>query len=176
MLGHLRAEDFVNLMEGAPLPAKRRNHLERCPRCRATSESLRTVHAEVTSIEVDVPEPDWEQFRSSVRDRLLSRSIQRETAVRRWTGWAFRPVVAWALSIVMAVGITTVSIVWRVEKPATTAALSTVVESTGVEPITEAIEVGPEKSLFDDVVSLEEEQQEQLRLMLESAQKGASRP
>jgi hypothetical protein len=35
------------------------------------------------------------------------------------------------------------------------------------------IESGPEKSLFDDVVSLGEEEQEQLRQMLESGQKGA---
>jgi len=39
-------------------------------------------------------------------------------------------------------------------------------------PAVEIIGTGPEKSLFDDVVSLGEEEQEQLRQMLESAQTG----
>ena len=94
MFGHLKAEDFVSLMEGAEISPKRRNHLDHCVRCRATSASLRSVHAEVASLETDIPEPDWEHFRSSVRDKLLSRSVQRETAVRRWTGWAIRPATA----------------------------------------------------------------------------------
>src|SRR5690349_24114956 len=102
MFGHLRAEDFVNLVEGAELSANHRSHIDACPRCRSTWESMRSVHSEMTSIETDIPEPDWEQFRLSVRDELLSRSIQRESAVRRWTGWPIRPAAAWALSVVMA--------------------------------------------------------------------------
>jgi hypothetical protein len=173
MFGHLKAEDFVNLMEGADISAKCRQHLERCSRCRATSESLSTVHTEITSLEADIPEPDWEHFRSSVRNELLSRSIQRDTRVRRWTGWAVRPTVAWALSLLMAVGIT-VTFVWKIENRAGQTAPSTVVESTSPEPTAtgDSIEVGPERSLFDDVVSLGEEQQEQLRKMLESAESG----
>jgi hypothetical protein len=172
MFGHLKAEDFVNLMEGADISAKHLQHLERCPRCRATSESLTSVHAEITSLETDIAEPDWEQFRSSVRNQLLSRSVQRDSVVRRWTGWAVRPTVAWALSLLMAVGITAVTLVWRIENPSGQTAPSAVVESTSPEPTAESIEVGPERSLFDDVVSLGEEQQEQLRQMLESAQSG----
>ena len=105
MLGHLKPEDFVNLMEGDEVPTKYRTHIDSCLRCQATWESLRSVHAEITSIETDIPEPDWAHFRSSVRDDLLSRSIQRQTAVRRWTGWSIRPAVAWALSLLMAIGI-----------------------------------------------------------------------
>src|SRR5262245_21152051 len=172
MFGHLKAEDFVNLMEGAEISAKHRQHLEGCLRCRATSESLASVHTEITSLETDIPEPDWEQFRSSVRNQLLSRSVQRDTVVRRWTGWAVRPTIAWALSLLMAVGVTAVTLVWRIENRSSQTAPSTVVESTSPEPAAESIEVGPERSLFDDVVSLGEEQQEQLRQMLESAQNG----
>ena len=102
----------------------------------------------------------------------LSRSIQRDTVVRRWTGWAVRPTVAWALSLLMAVGVTAVTLVWKIENRAGQTAPSTVVESTNPEPTADAIEVGPERSLFDDVVSLGEEQQEQLRKMLESAENG----
>src|SRR5262249_8771755 len=174
MLGHLKAEDFVNLIEGAELPATHKTHIDSCARCRGTWESMRTVHAEITSMETDIPEPDWTQFRSSVRDELLSRSIQRESAVRRWTGWAIRPAVAWALSMLMAVGITTVTVLWKIEAPAPAAV--GVEPAIPIEPAAEVIESGPEKSLFDDVVSLGEEEQEQLRQMLESVQKGAAYP
>ena len=172
MFGHLKAEDFVNLMEGAEISAKQRQHLQGCPRCRATSESLVSVHTEISSLETDIPEPDWEQFRSSVRNQLLSRSVQRDTAVRRWTGWAVRPTIAWALSLLMAVGVTAVTLVWKIENRSSQTAPSTVVESTIPEPTAESLEVGPERSLFDDVVSLGEEQQEQLRQLLQSAQNG----
>jgi hypothetical protein len=173
MLGHLKAEDFVNLIEGAELSAKHKAHIDSCARCRGTWESLRTVHAEITSLETDIPEPDWTRFRSSVRDELLSRSIQRESAVRRWTGWAIRPAIAWALSMLMVVGITTVTVLWKIDGRAPAPTPAGVEPAIPIEPAAEVIESGPEKSLFDDVVSLGEEQQEQLRQMLETGQKGA---
>ncbi len=174
MLGHLKAEDFVNLVEGMDLPAKHKLHIDECPRCRATLESMRSVQAEMASMDADIPEPDWMEFRSSVRDELLSRSIQRQTVVRRWTGWAIRPAVAWALSLLMAVGITTVTLLWNADRHATQPAGSSRIESPAPEPTAELIEAGPEKALFDDIVSLDDQEQEQLRQMLESAQKGAS--
>jgi len=174
MFRHLKAEDFVNLIEGVELTAKHQAHIDSCARCRATWESMRTVHAEVTSLETDISEPDWTQFRSSVRDELLSRSIQRDSVVRRWTGWAIRPAVAWALSMLMAIGITTVTVLWKIDGRAPTPAPAGVEPAIPVEPAAEVIESGPEKSLFDDVVSLGEEEQEQLRQMLESAAKGAA--
>jgi hypothetical protein len=173
MLGHLKAEDFVNLIEGAELPATHKAHIDSCARCRGTWESMRTVHAEITSMETDIPEPDWTQFRSSVRDELLSRSIQRESTVRRWTGWAIRPAVAWALSMLMAIGITTVTVLWKIDGHVPAPTPAGVEPAIPIEPAAEVIESGPEKSLFDDVVSLGEEEQEQLRQMLESGQKGA---
>ena len=171
MFGHLRAADFVNLMERAELPAKHKAHIDACARCRGTWESLQSVHAEVTSMKTDIVEPDWVQFRSSVRDELLSRSIRRESAMRRWTGWAARPAVAWALSVFLAVGITTVTVLWKTEHPATP--VITIESPVAAEPATEtAIDAAPDRALFDDLVQLGDEQQEQLRQMLESAQKG----
>jgi hypothetical protein len=169
MFSHLKAEDFVNLLEGAELPAKRRSHIETCARCRSTWESMRSVHAEITAMETDIPEPDWSHFRSSVRDELLSRSIQRQTAVRRWTGWAIRPSFAWALSLLMAIGITTMTVLWRIDNRAPDSSNITVAPAEA--PI-EVIEAGPERSLFDDVIALGEEEQEQFRQMLELEQKG----
>jgi len=176
MLGHLKAEDFVNLLEGLVLPAKRMQHLDECSRCRATWESMRPIHSEMTSMETQIPEPDWDHFRSSVRDELLSRSIKRESSMRRWTGWALRPSVAWALSLLMAVGITTVTVLWRVDHRVSTSQPATVIQSPApIEPTSDVVEVGPEKSLFDDVVSLGEEEQEQFRKLLESPHKGPPR-
>src|SRR3989441_1224680 len=140
MFGHLKGRDFVNLMEGIELPAKRRSHLDECARCRATWQSLESIHAEVstevTSMDDEIPEPDWVQFRSSVRDRLLSRSIQRETAVRRWTGWAIRPAMAWALSLFLVVGVTTVTVIWNDSRTATS---SNSLEMSTSEPAAETL-------------------------------------
>jgi len=167
MLGHLKAEDFVNLMEGAELSEKHRLHIDACVRCRATWESMRSLHSEMALTETDIPEPEWEQFRSSVRDELLSRSIQRESAVRRWTGWAIRPAAAWALSVVMAIGITTVTVLWKAERNVPSAP---VVSGAVSGSVSDPIQVGPDKSLFEEIGSLGEEQQEQFRKLLESAQ------
>src|SRR5262245_28727747 len=113
-------------MDGSELSARDRDQLNTCDRCRATWYSTDSVHGEFTSMEADMPEPDWTQFRSSARDELLSRSIQRQNAVRRWTGWSMRPAVAWGLSLVMVMGITTVTVLWKVENrtPAATGVVS----------------------------------------------------
>src|SRR5262249_21780171 len=153
------------------VPSKVRRHLDTCARCRATWESTQSVHSDMTSLETDVPEPDWDHFRSSVRDQLLSRSIQRESTVRRWTGWSIRPAAVWAFSLFLAVGVTTVTVLWELNYPASTERPPVATTMAPVEPL-EAIDSSGEKSLFDDVVSLGEEQQEQFRQMLESAQKG----
>src|SRR5207253_8451548 len=146
MFGHLKGKDFVNLMEGIELPAKHRSHLDACARCRATWQSLESIHAEVStevsSMDDEIPEPDWMQFRSSVRDRLLSRSIQRETAVRRWTGWAIRPAMAWALSLLFVAGLTIRTILWNSGKLVPS---SNSLETPVLEPAAETtLEAGPE--------------------------------
>ena len=170
MVGHLKAKDFVNLMEGIEPPEKYRAHLDACADCRGRWHALESVHAGVSSMDDDIPEPDWVQFRSNVRDRVLSRSIQRETAVRRWTGWAIRPAVAWALSLLLVVGLTTVTVMWHTGKSSSPAPSFV---SPAFEPSAEAIEAVPEKALFDDLVQLGDEEQEQLRQILESSQKGS---
>jgi len=168
VLGHLKAEDFVNLMEGAELSPKQRKHIGECSSCHSTWEYMRSAHSEMSSLETDIPEPDWSSFRSSVRDELLSRSIQRQSTVRRWTGWTIRPATAWALSLLLAIGVTTVTVLWRSNTHVTVNGPNVPIASQA-EPAADVIEAGPEKALFEDVMSLGEEQQEQLRQMLESA-------
>jgi hypothetical protein len=167
MFGHLKAKDFVNLMEGVELPAKCRSHLDACTRCQTAWKSIESIHTELGSLDCDIPEPDWTEFRSSVRDQLLSRSIQRDSAVRRWTGWAMRPAMAWILSLLMIVGFTAVAILWNSNK---TPPSSNLFEAPVSESVSETIEVGPERGLFDDLVQLGEDQQEQLRQILNSPQ------
>ncbi len=174
MFGHLKPEDFVNLMEGGEAPAKQRPHLGNCPRCHSTWQSFKTARAEVRSLDAEIPEPDWTEFRASVRDRLLSRSIQRDSAVRRWTGWAIRPAMAWALSLLLAVGVTIGAFLWRIER---TPEPNPVVKTTVVETTDDALNLEADLSLyspaalFDDLVQLGEIEQEQLRQMLESEPK-----
>src|SRR5438045_9040326 len=147
MFGHLKAKDFVNCMEGIEFPAKYRSHLDACSQCQAAWKSIGSIQAELGSLDSGIPEPDWTEFRSSVRDRLLSRSIQRESAVRRWTGWAIRPAMAWALSLLFIAGGTTIIVLWNVDKTHRT---SHFFEDPAAEPVSETIESGPETGLFDD--------------------------
>ena len=74
--------------------------------------------------------------------------------------------MAWALSVLFAVGLTTITVLWNIGSR--TSAPPAAVESQSVEPATEGIEGTPDKALFDDLVQLGDEQQEQLRQMLES--------
>jgi hypothetical protein len=171
MFGHLKAEDFINLMESGQEPAIHLTHLASCARCRDISESLKPLYAEMTSKDAEIPEPDWMEFRATVRDQLLSRSVQRQTVVVRWTGWAVRPAMAWALSLLLAVGIPTGMFVWHLqtEKPHVSTART-------VQPVTaELIEVGTEKTVFDDVIELNDSEQMQFQELLEAAQTGTPR-
>jgi hypothetical protein len=171
MFGHLKAEDFINFMEGAEQPAAHKTHLDSCARCHEVWEALKPLYAGITSLDADIPEPDWAEFRSSVRDELLSRSVQRQTVVRRWTGWAIRPSVAWALSLLLAVGIPTGAFLWHLQNENRTR--STVLSRQPLSA-SELIE-GTEKAVFDDVIDLSDSEQEQFQQLLEAAQNGAQR-
>jgi len=172
MFGHLKPADFVNLMEGGEPTTGQRTHLDSCARCREVWNASKPLYAGMTSLDSEMVEPDWEEFRSSVRDRLLSRSIQRQTSVRRWTGWAVRPGMAWALSLLLAVGIPTGAFLWHLdhENKAATAA-----QSQGVVPAATLFEATSDKTVFDDVIQLTDMEQAQLQQLLESAQGGSSR-
>jgi type II secretory pathway component PulL len=167
MFGHLKAEHFLNLMEGAKPPAMHKAHLDSCAICRETWESLKLAHAEVTSMDAGMSEPDWAQFRSSVRDQLLSRSIQRSSTMRRWTGWAIRPAMAWVLSLLLAVGIPTGALLWHLEND------RAATENSQPMYATESTDVGAgnEKTVFDDLIQLNDSEQEQFQKMLEAARK-----
>ena len=88
MFGHLNAEEFMNLIETGSIAVNRQKHLSSCASCKSRLQSSIATYHSLAVGERDIPEPDWADFRNSVRTSLLSRSVQRESAIRRWTGWS----------------------------------------------------------------------------------------
>lgn len=106
--GHLKAEDFVNLMEGSAFTSRQSSHLNACAKCAETLRSVQSLHEQIAPSEDEaVVEPDWNEFRSGVRSTLLSRSLRRERSRQSWFGEiAWKPAMAWGLSITFVVAIT----------------------------------------------------------------------
>src|SRR5678815_1859096 len=89
MIGHLKAEDFTNLLEGATLTDRLQAHLDSCPQCMKTFKSVQEVRNTIQGMRMEaadeyIPEPDWSEFRSDIRNALLARSVKRENATRNW--------------------------------------------------------------------------------------------
>jgi len=171
MFGHLKSKDFGNLMESSEAPAQWRRHFDSCCQCRETWEALSAVHAEITSLDEDIPEPDWAAFRSSVRNQLLARSVQREASRRHWKGWVMRPSAVWALSLMLAVGIPTGALLWHLQRDHDRESIN--LETPKTASPAELIEAGTDKTVFDDLMQLTESEQEQLHHLLQSAERGS---
>ena len=165
MLGHLKAEEFINLIEGVELPAKRRAHLDACARCAGTLASARSVRSQMTAeSDPSIPEPDWSEFRSDVRDAMLSRAVQRQSSARRWMAWPAQPAMAWSLSVVFVAGLTAGMFIWN---------------QTGITPpappdASETLElddaaVWSQTDIFDQVAQLKDDEADNLRRLLEGA-------
>lgn len=129
---------------------------------RKSEEFLELVRSEMSALDDDIPEPDWAEFRSSVRDKLLARSMQRTSAVRRWK-------LAWAFSSIAVIAITT-GLFWTTKfgNDGPDPMLRNYVESVP-QSIVE-LPVWSQTALFDDLVQLGDNEEEQLRQMLEAAQ------
>lgn len=169
-MGHLRSEEFVDAIEGLDLPADRHAHLDGCTSCLSQLRSLASIHASLASDD-EIAEPDWGEFRGTVRSELLSRSIQRESALWRWTGWSIRPVMAWGLSFVLLIGAATGGFYLHILKDAAKPPVQE--EAMDGDSQDAAQETSwTNTSFFDELSTLEEPQVERLRLMLESEQKG----
>ena len=128
---------------------------------RKSEEFLNRLHTEMNAMDDDIPEPDWSEFRSSVRDRLLSRSMQRTSQVRRWK-------LAWAFSLMALVAVTT-GVIWNTQprnEGSDPSLRGFAVAQPGASEMTE----WPQTGLFDDLVQLGDMEKEQLRQMLEAAQ------
>ena len=72
--------------------------------------------------------------------------------------------MAWALSLLFVAGLTVLTVVWngsKVVPPPNS------FETPAIEPVSETtIEAGPERALFDELMQLGDDEQQQLRQML----------
>jgi hypothetical protein len=125
---------------------------------RKSEEFLNRIRAEMAAMDDDIPEPDWTEFRASVRDKLLSRSMQRTSEVRRWK-------LAWALSLMAFVGVSS-GIIWNL-KPGNKGSDPVLQNSA---PLVLEVSEWPQTGLFDDLVQLGDNEEAQLRQMLEAEQ------
>lgn len=178
MFGHLKPEEFVNAVEGeGPLSAilskSRLEHLESCSLCAAQLRSIEAVRGDLTMDDGEIPEPNWNEFRNSVRLELLSRSIQRETSVRRWTGWSIRPTLAWALSLALVVVVSVGGFFWHIRQDQARTS-SAVMQDVALDVAadSEAMPAWTGSGVFQQLSTLEEPQVERLQLLIESAQSG----
>jgi hypothetical protein len=174
MFRHLKVDEFLNAVEAGSLLPERRAHLDGCAACTAQFRSIEAAHAALSGEDSDdIPQPDWNEFRGSVRTALLSRSIQRESALRRWTGWPIRPAAAWAISFLLLICLSAGGFYWHLSKDP---AAVTLHQDVAAEPAVGAVgdddtEVWTNTSFFEELPTLEEAQAERLRLLLESGQK-----
>jgi hypothetical protein len=119
MFGHLKAEDFIGLIEGGEASLKNsrhQSHLRSCARCAEAFASGMEFHAEMAKSameEQDIPEPDWFQFRTDVRNAMLSRAAQRQSKANSWSGWFLRPAMTWGLAVAFAAGLSAGLLVWN---------------------------------------------------------------
>ena|SRR5437773_11040786 len=125
---------------------------------RKSEEFLNRIRSEMAAMDDDIPEPDWTEFRASVRDKLLSRSVQRTSEVRRWK-------LAWAFSLMALVGVTT-GVLWNL-KPSNQASDASL---QNYAPQVLEVSEWPQTGLFDDLVQLGDNEKAQLRQMLEAEQ------
>ena len=175
MFGHLKADELMNLIEGEALPGRQKAHLDGCAPCQKRLEAVQPLHARLAVPQVDPIEPDWDEFRHNVRLALLSRAVQRESVVRRWTGWAIRPAMAYGLSLMLLVAVGTGGYLWHTSqdqerisaqsKPGVTIGTITL-EPSEFEAETAA---WAKKGLFEELSTLQEPQVQRLKQLMESA-------
>ena len=174
MFGHLKAAQFMNVLEGATLPDKHRMHLESCRRCADTLASVRGVQTKVMemgmAIDEHIPEPDWSDFRADVRTKLLSRSVKRETTAQRWMGWTWKPAMVWSMSVMFVLGLTAGMVVWN--RPAADIAQQEIPAMVSFDSLIEPAAIAEmsdwtETDLFEEVVRLDDNEAEILGNILQ---------
>jgi hypothetical protein len=187
MFGHLKAEDFTNLVEGDEAPAIHRTHLQSCTRCMDAFVSAQGLHSEMMKSVIDdqdIPEPDWFQFRNDVRTSMLSRAAQRQSKTATWSGWFLRPAMTWGLAVAFTAGLTAGLFLWNEPSLNTPFAGAPVTEqiatfdASDTEIVDEAsmdsavIDLGmttwPQTSVFDEYSQLSDAQAEKLQRLLEA--------
>jgi anti-sigma-K factor RskA len=101
-MGHLSAEELIDLVEGAS-PEAGTPHLASCARCRHELDALRSIMAEAARAAVPEPSPlFWDHLSSRVRDAVArERAASTASWSLRWQSWHVAA-VAGAAAIVLA--------------------------------------------------------------------------
>ena len=187
MFGHLKAEDFTNLVEGGELSSRCRTHLKSCTRCTDALESAQSLHAELMKSVIDdqdMPEPDWFQFRADVRTGMLSRAAQRQPKGIRWSTLILRPAVTWGLAVAFTAGLSAGLLIWNSQGTSIQSTVSPVQEKiasfdiddtdTADDPSADSavVDLGmttwSQTSVFDELSRLNDMQAEKLQRILEA--------
>ena len=180
MFGHLKAEDFTNLLDGAELTDRLQAHLQSCAHCLKTFESVQKVRNQIEEMRMEsaeeyIPEPDWMEFREDVRNGLLSRSVKRDNATRSWFGkLGWQPAMAWGVSMLLVVGL--LGIIWS-QRPSESPVPETIaVENVPpVEPDLNSLAEISQADVFDDLVQLDADEALHLQMILDDmVQEGVS--
>ena len=111
MFRHLKPGELVDLMEGQSLPPGRKGHFEVCGHCQARFGTIKGLRQTLDRLDSAVPEVDWDRFRWSVHDRLLSRTVQRSSVLHRWVGLPLRPVMVWTFLVFLTASAGTLALV-----------------------------------------------------------------
>jgi hypothetical protein len=180
MFGHLKAEDFTNLLDGTKLSESLQTHLQSCAQCRKTFESVQQVRNQIEEMRIDpaeyIPEPDWTEFRSDVRTALLSRSVRRDNANRGWLGgMGWQPAMAWGISMLLVIGMA--GVLWNHQHQLPE---SQTAEIAGENVSQDAADLNSlaamsQADVFDELVQLDADEALSLQIILDDmAQEGVS--
>jgi len=187
MFGHLKAEDFTNLVEGGEVPSKLRTHLHACTRCTDAFVSAQGLHSEMMKSVIDdqdIPEPDWFQFRTDVRTSMLSRAARHQSKTASWSGWLLRPAMTWGLAVAFTAGLTAGLFLWNEPAMNISSAGAPITEQIVSLDVSEAeiadeasmdsavVDLGmttwSQTSMFDELSQLSDAQAEKLQQLLEA--------
>jgi hypothetical protein len=134
-------------------------------------QQMRTQVEEIVSQSDDyIPEPDWSEFRSDVRNALLSRSVKRE-ASKRWLaaiGW--KPVMAFGIAVLLIIGIGITHTLWNPgTKPASPeiAQVAPVEDSTSDETQLQSLDAVARTDVFEDLLHLNSDEVASLQMILD---------
>ena len=175
MFRHLSAEEFTNLLDGTPLPDHRRAHLQSCAHCLHRFTSVQEVRNEIEVMHAEeedyIPEPDWAEFRSDVRNTMLSRSIRRENASR---SWFLKPAAAWAFSMAVVAVLVVSGVLWNMPGGEPATAGGTLEDPPMVVEEFTALAAMSEPDALDALLHLSQDEAESLSMILDDIAESVS--
>ena len=179
---HLRASEFIDLLEDGRLGPRRQAHLDGCASCQARAAAIAPLYEDVTDAEDTARSTagsvDFEAIREGVRDALLSRAVKRAVRIQPWTPRIFSTGAARGLAFAVFVFVIGSGAYWHYRTDHRDIALRSAPDSRdpsdtswvfdGVEAEVLEIEATAwaETDVFAALAELDGEEQDALREML----------